>query len=75
MQYLLLIYGNEKDFDKLTHAERQGVTREYTEFTKSIAQSGHLRGGNELQPVACPRRVGARDKKRPVPAGPFASSK
>ena len=75
MQYLLLIYGNEKDFDKLTHAERQGVTREYTEFTKSIAQSGHLRGGNELQPVASARTVRVRDKKRTVTDGPFAETK
>jgi len=75
MQYLLLIYGNEEYFGKLTEAERNGVMREYSEFTKSIAQSGHLRGGNELQPVARATTVRIRDKKRSVTDGPFAETK
>ena len=75
MEYLLLIYGNEKYFGKLTEAERQGVTREYGEFTKSIAQSGHFRGGNELQPVANATTIRVRHKMRAVTDGPFAETK
>jgi hypothetical protein len=75
MQYLLLIYGYEEYFGKLTEAERSGVAGEYGEFTKSIAQSGHLRGGNELQPVANATTVRVRDKKRVVTDGPFAETK
>lgn len=75
MQYLLLIYGNEEYFGKLTEAERNGVMREYDDFTKDIAQSGHLRGGNELQPVANATTVRVRDKKRAVTDGPFAETK
>jgi len=45
--------------------------REYNEFTKSIAQSGHLRGGNELQPVANATTVRVRNKKRSVTDGPL----
>jgi hypothetical protein len=75
MQYLLLIYGNEKYFDKLTEAERNGIMREYNEFTKSIAESGHLRGGNELQPVTNATTVRVRDKKRSATDGPFAETK
>ncbi len=75
MQYLLLIYGNEKYFNKLNEAERNGIMREYNEFTKSIAESGHLRGGNELQPVAKATTVRVRDKKRKVTDGPFAETK
>jgi hypothetical protein len=75
MQYLLLIYGNEEYFGKLTEAERKGIMQEYTEFTKSIAQSGHLRGGNELQPVASATTLRVRDKKRFVTDGPFAETK
>jgi len=44
MQYLLLIYGNEAHWDKLSEAERQTIYNEYGEFTNSIAQSGHLKG-------------------------------
>ena len=75
MQYLLLIYGNEEYFGKLTEAERNGVMREYNEFTESIAQSGHLRGGNELQPLASATTVRVRDKKRSITDGPFAETK
>ena len=75
MQYLLLIYGNEEYFGKLTEAERNGVMQEYDDFTKDLAQSGHLRGGNELQPVANATTVRVRDKKRAVTDGPFAETK
>ena len=51
MQYLLLIYGNETYWGKLSEAERKAISDEYTEFTNNIAQSGHLRGGNELKAI------------------------
>jgi hypothetical protein len=75
MQYLLLIYGNEEYFGKLTDSEQQDVTREYDEFTKSIAQSGHLRGGNELDVVAKAKTVRVRNKNRSLTDGPFAETK
>ena len=46
MQYLLLIYGNESQFGKLPEAEHGKITQEYMDFTKSIAGSGHYKGGN-----------------------------
>ena len=75
MQYVLLIYGNEEYWNKLSEAEVNGVMQEYNEFTKSIAQSGHLRAGNELQPIANATTVRVRDKKRSVTDGPFAETK
>ena len=75
MQYLLLIYGNEESFGKLSKAEQDGVLQEYGEFTKSIAQSGHYRGGNELAPISTATTVRVRDKKRLVTDGPFAETK
>jgi hypothetical protein len=42
MQYLLLIYGNETYWNKLSEAEQGKVSQEYGEFTQSIAGSGHL---------------------------------
>jgi len=75
MQYLLMIYGNEELFGKMTEAEQQSIMQEYSDFTKSIAQSGHLLGGNELQPVANATTVRVRNKKRAVTDGPFAETK
>lgn len=75
MQYLLLIYGNEESVGKLTKAEVDGILQEYGDFTKSIAQSGHYRGGNELAPISTATTVRVRDKKRLVTDGPFAETK
>jgi hypothetical protein len=75
MQYLLLIYGNEAQWDTNPEAERNAVLKEYGEFTKSIAQSGHLRGGNELNVTSTATTVRVRDKKQLVTDGPFAETK
>jgi hypothetical protein len=75
MQYLLLIYGEESRWDTTDSAERDRVLQEFTAFTKSIADSGHLRGGNELHPTARARTVRVRNGKRSVTDGPFAETK
>jgi hypothetical protein len=75
MQYLLLIYGNEEAVGKMSKAEVDGILLEYGEFTKSIAQSGHYRGGNELADTSTATTVKMRDKKRLVTDGPFAETK
>jgi hypothetical protein len=75
MQYLLLIYGNEAQWDTKSEADRNAMLAEFSEFTKSIAQSGHLRGGNELNVTSTATTVRVRDKKRVVTDGPFAETK
>ena len=75
MQYLLLIYGNEESFGKMSKADQDGVLQEYGAFTKGIAQSGHYRGGNELAAISTATTVRVRDKKRLVTDGPFAETR
>lgn len=75
MQYLLMIYGNEESLGKMTKAELDGILKEYGDFTKSIAASGHYRGGNELADTSTATTVRVRDKKRLVTDGPFAETK
>ena len=78
MQYLLLIYGNESYWGKLSEAERKAISDEYTEYTEytnNIAQSGHLRGGNELKAISTASTVRVRNKKRAITDGPFAETK
>jgi len=75
MQYLLLIYGNEGYFDKLTKSEREKISQEYGEYTQSIAKSGHLLGGNELDVVKKAATIRLRNGKRTVTDGPFAETK
>ncbi|MCI0402277.1 MAG: YciI family protein [Acidobacteria bacterium] len=75
MQYLLLIYGEESKGTKLPGSEREKVLGEFGEFTRSIAQSGHLRAGNELDVTSKATTVRIRDKERLVTDGPFAETK
>ena len=75
MQYLLLIYGNESQFDKMSPAEQKKIDQEYMEFSKSIAGSGHMRGGNELDRISKAKTVRVRQGKRSVLDGPFAETK
>jgi hypothetical protein len=75
MQYLLLIYGNEAQMKKQSEAEQKAILSEYGEFTQSIAKSGHLRGGNELNVTSTAKTVRVRDKKKLVTDGPFAETK
>jgi hypothetical protein len=75
MQYLLLIYGNENHLNKMSPAEQNKILQEYMEFSKSIAGSGHMRGGNELDHVSKATTVRVREGKRLVTDGPFAETK
>ena len=75
MQYLLLIYGNEAHWGRLSETEQGKIAQEYGAYTKSIADSGHLRGGNELDVTSKATTVRVRDGKRLVTDGPFAETK
>ncbi|HZR28196.1 MAG TPA: YciI family protein [Terriglobales bacterium] len=75
MQYLLLIYGNESYWSKLSEAEQKTIMQEYMDFSKSIAQSGHYKGGNELDRIATASTVRLRNGKRMTTDGPFAETK
>ena len=75
MQYLLLIYGNESQFEKTGKAEQNKILQEYGQFSKSIAGSGHMRGGNELDRTSKAKTVRVRNGKQVVTDGPFAETK
>jgi hypothetical protein len=75
MQYLLLIYHSETDWNRMTDADRNAMYKEYGEFTEDIVQKGQFKSGNELQPVSTATTVRVRDKKRLVTDGPFAETK
>jgi hypothetical protein len=63
MQYLLLIYGNEGRWNKVDAPEREQALQEFGAFTQGIHQSGHLRGGNELDRTSKAATVRVRDGK------------
>jgi hypothetical protein len=75
MNYLLLIYTNEKDFMALGESELKKLTGEYTEFTKSIVQAGHFKAGDRLKPVSAASTVRVRNGKAAITDGPFAETR
>jgi hypothetical protein len=75
MQYMLLIYDNEKAWADLPEAESKQLFGEYMEFTQSIVKSGHFRAGDALQPVSTATTVTVKSGKTLTTDGPFAETK
>src|SRR5207247_3751778 len=70
MQYLLLIYENEKRFSK---GFPESEIMEYRAFGKEFAAA--IKGGNALQPTGTAATVRVRDGKVLATDGPFAETK
>ena len=75
MQYLLMIYSNEKETMALGPAALGQMSQEYAEFTKSIVQAGQFKAGDRLRPVATASTVRVRNGKTLVTDGPFAETR
>ena len=75
MQYMILIYEDEKQFASLPEAEMNKVFAEYMQYSKDLAAAGVLRGGAALQPIATATTVRIRGGKTATTDGPFAETK
>jgi len=75
MQYMLLIYDNEANSKGAPAAEREKMFAAYREFTRSVIQSGHMKGGDALQPTSTATTVRVREGKTLTTDGPFAETK
>jgi hypothetical protein len=74
MQYLLLIYDNERNMTP-KESGAAAMNMAYKEFTDSIVKSGHMRGGNALQPTSTATTVRVREGKTLTTDGPFAETR
>ncbi|TMA32811.1 MAG: YciI family protein [Deltaproteobacteria bacterium] len=70
MQYLLLIYENEKRFE---HGYDPKEMADYQAFGKEFASK--IQGGKALKPTSDATTVKVRDGKRLTTDGPFAETK
>jgi hypothetical protein len=75
MQYMLLIYSNEKEWDKLSPEVMGEWMGEYHAFTESIVKSGNYKAGEPLQPTTTATTVRIRDGKTQITDGPFAETR
>ena len=75
MQYILLIYGNEKAAADMSEAEKGKHFQAYFQFTNDVKQSKHYVSGAPLQPIATATTVRVRDGKTTTTDGPFAETR
>ena len=75
MKYLCLIYNSEAARTTATKEEGDAMRAAYLAFTHDIRNSGHLIGGEALQPTQTATTVRVRDGKVSTTDGPFAETK
>lgn len=73
MQFLLLIYDQEKRWTRLSEAEQNSENQEYGAFSKEFGKV--IRGGNALQATQTAKTVRVRSGKPQVTDGPFAETR
>jgi hypothetical protein len=73
VQYLLLIYEDEKRWANPSQAELDSEMAGYQAFGKEF--NGSIKGGNALQPTGTAKTLRVRDGKAMVTDGPFAETK
>jgi hypothetical protein len=59
----------------MTKSEMDGLMQEYFAFTTAIRTSGHMLGGNDLQPTQNATTVRVRNGRLMTTDGPFAETK
>jgi hypothetical protein len=75
MKYLCLIYDEEKKLEALSKGDSDALMGEYFAFTKAIRASGHMLGGNDLQPTRSATTIRVRNGQTSTTDGPFAETK
>jgi len=75
MQYMLLIYDNEKVWTDMPEAESKQMFGEYMKFTQDIKASGQWIAGDALQPIHTATTVRVRNGKTTTTDGPFAETR
>ncbi len=73
MQYMLLIYHNEKN--RMSPAEESAMLQDYMTFTQDIVKSGKFKAGDRLEATANATTVQVRNGKSITIDGPFAETK
>lgn len=75
MQYLCLIYEDEKEWEKLPPTETDRIIGEYRAFTEALKRSGNYVGGNPLQPSHAATTIRVRNERVATTDGPYAETK
>ena len=72
---MLLIYKDEKLWDKMSVAEKGAIFQRAVEFSDALRPSGVYQGGEPLEPTSTATTVRLQDGKAVMTDGPFAETK
>lgn len=75
MQYLLLIYSDEKAMQTATQEETGSILAAYGAYMKAMADAGVSKGGMRLRPTSTATTVRTQNGKTQVLNGPYAEIK
>jgi hypothetical protein len=75
VQYLLLIYDDEKGWDSISEQDRKTIMDAYNHYTDEVEKAGVSRAGEALQPTASATTVRVRNGETLLTDGPFAETK
>lgn len=75
MKFALLIYGDEKAWEKASEAEQAKMYAGHEAFGKWLAETGWARGGEELHSSQQAKTVRSTEGESVVADGPFAETK
>ena len=75
MEYMILIYADERAWAGLDEKHLKAAYKEYMDYTQDLIKAGVLKGGSELKPVSTATTVRVRGGKVLTTDGPFAETK
>ena len=75
VKYILLIYGDEREWTSMPKEEMAKVYAEHGAYGEEMVKAGVMRGGYELQPVATATSLRFTNGKAKTYDGPFAETK
>jgi len=75
MEYMLLIYSEERTAATMPPAQVQEMVGAYMAFTQALRDANVLRGSNRLRPTSAATTVRAAEGQRRLVDGPFAETK
>ena len=75
MRYLLLICGDEREYDTMTQEQAAGRMAAWGQYPGGLNEAGKLRGGERLRPAASATTLRVKDGERLLSDGPFAETK
>lgn len=75
MKYILLIYGNEREWESMSQEEMSKIYEEHRAYGEAMEKAGVIRGGAELKPTSTATSVRFTNGKPKTFDGPFAETK